>query len=169
MGLFDCIDQVIRAASNINNTVSQVEEPEKMLEQSLTIALEEMVQLRLYVASLLGIQKRTQQQHSQAQLQADRWHQRACLALLEDNEDLAREALLCKLNCYKIASQLQTLMNEQVDQVNSIKSKLVTLESKVFKARTKKDILKARSQAAKRYEVSSTLSSLWQANNRSER
>ena len=57
MGLIDRILRVIRA--NLNNFIGQAEDPEKILEQTVTDMQEDLVQLRQAVAQAIATQKRT--------------------------------------------------------------------------------------------------------------
>lgn len=147
MGLFDRISRVVRA--NLNDMVSQAEDPEKVLEQSIIDMQEDLVQLRQAVARAIAAQKRTQQQHNQAQSQANQWQQRAQLALQKGEENLAREALQRKKNHAETAATLQNQLNGQNQQVDTLKRNLIQLESKISEAKTKKDMLKARMSSAK--------------------
>jgi len=150
MGLFDRISRVIKA--NINDLVSKAEDPEKLLEQSLLEMQEDLVQLRQAVASAIASQKRFQQQYSQAQDQVNTWHQRAQLALQKGDENLAREALQRKKTHAETATTLKGQLEQQNQHVDTLKRSLLALEGKISEAKTKKDMLKARLQAAKAQE-----------------
>ena len=150
MGLFDRISRVVRA--NVNDMVSKAEDPEKILDQSILDMQEDLVQLRQAVASAIASQKRTQQQHNQAQTEANNWQQRAQLALQKGDENLAREALTRKKTLAETASSLKTQLDQQTAQVDTLKRNLIALESKISEAKTKKDMLKARAAAAKANE-----------------
>jgi phage shock protein A len=150
MGLFDRIGRVVRA--NLNDVVSKAEDPEKILEQSIIDMQEDLVQLRQAVAQSIATQKRTQQQYNQAQTEANNWQQRAQLALSKGDENLAREALVRKKSHADTAGVLKTTLDTQIGQVDQLKRSLIGLESKISEAKTKKDMLKARAQAAKAQE-----------------
>lgn len=150
MGLFDRISRVVRA--NLNDMVSKAEDPEKILEQSITDMQEDLVQLRQAVASAIATQKRTEQQYNQAQSQANQWDSRAKLALQKGDETLAREALVRKKSHTETAGTLKATLDQQAGQVETLKRNLIALESKISEAKTKKDMLKARVAAAKANE-----------------
>ncbi len=150
MGLFDRISRVVRA--NLNDVVSKAEDPEKILEQSIIDMQEDLVQLRQAVARSIAAQKRTQQQYNQAQTEANNWQQRAQLAIQKGDENLAREALVRKKTHAETAGTLKTSLDQQTTQVDALKRNLIALESKISEAKTKKDMLKARAQAAKANE-----------------
>ena len=150
MGLFDRVSRVVR--SNLNAAVSSAEDPAKILDQTIIDMQEDLVQLRMATATAIASQKRMQQQSNQAQTEANNWQQRAQLALQKGDENLAREALSRK----KVQSETSAAIKAQLDQqsgtVDTLKRNLIGLESKISEAKTKKDMLKARAQAAKANE-----------------
>ncbi|HEY9643244.1 MAG TPA: PspA/IM30 family protein [Coleofasciculaceae cyanobacterium] len=150
MGLFDRVSRVVRA--NLNAAVSSAEDPEKILDQAIIDMQEDLVQLRQAVATAIASQKRMQQQQNQAQSEATNWEQRARLALQKNDENLAREALNRKKVQAETAAALKTQLDQQSATVDTLKRNLVALEGKISEAKTKKDMLKARAQAAKANE-----------------
>ncbi|MCY7391687.1 MAG: PspA/IM30 family protein, partial [Leptolyngbyaceae cyanobacterium CAN_BIN12] len=141
MGLFDRVSRVVRA--NLNDVVSKAEDPEKILEQTIIDMQEDLVQMRQAVASAIASQKRSQQQHNQAQTEATNWQQRAQLAIQKGDEGLAREALVRKKTNSETAASLKTQLDQQVTMVDTLKRNLIALEGKISEAKTKKDMLKA--------------------------
>jgi phage shock protein A len=150
MALFDRISRVLRA--NLNDLVSKAEDPEKILEQSLTDMQEDLIQLRQAVATAIASQKRLEQQMNQSQSNANTWYQRAQLALQKGQEDLARDALTRKKTFTETANSLKAQLEQQAGQVDTLKRSLIALEGKISEAKTKKDMLRARAQAAKAQE-----------------
>lgn len=150
MGLFDRISRVVRA--NLNDVVSKAEDPEKILEQSIVDMQEDLIQLRQAVARAIATQKRTEQQYNKNQAEANNWQQRAQLALSKGDENLARQALQRKKNYAETAAMLEQQLRQQAGQSDNLKRNLIALESKISEAKTKKDMLKARAQAAKANE-----------------
>jgi phage shock protein A len=132
--------------------VSKAEDPEKILEQTVIEMQEDLVQLRQAVAQAIASQKRSQQQYNQAQSQANQWLSRAQLALQKGDENLAREALQRKKSYEEQANTIKVTLDGQTTQVEALKRNLIQLESKISEAKTKKNMLKARAQAAKANE-----------------
>jgi phage shock protein A len=150
MGLFDRVSRVVR--SNLNAAVSSAEDPEKILDQAIIDMQEDLVQLKQAVATAIASQKRVQQQHNQAQSESNNWQQRAQLALQKGDENLAREALSRRKVQLETATALKTQLDQQSATVDTLKRNLIALEGKISEAKTKKDMLKARAQAAKANE-----------------
>jgi len=159
MGIFDRIGRVVR--SNVNDMIDKAEDPEKVLEQSIRDMGDDLIKMRQAVAQAIASQKRTEQQYEKNQIEADKWQQRAQLALTKGDEALAREALMRKKSYADTAATLKPQLETQTQQVNSLRKNLTALESKISEAKTKKDMLKARISAAKaNQQLQSTISNL---------
>jgi phage shock protein A len=159
MGLFDRLSRVVRA--NLNDMVSKAEDPEKMLEQAVSDMQEDLVQVRQAVARAIAEQRQTEQKYSKDQSEANKWEQRAKLALSKGDETLAREALKRKKDFTETAAILKNQLDQQTVQVDSLRKNLIALESKISEAKTKKNMLVARSKAAKANEqLQKTLGSI---------
>jgi len=147
MGLLDRLSRLLRA--NLNAFVSDAEDPIKILDQSVADMQEDLVKLRQAVAMAIASQKRLEKQADQAKEQIMNWFSRAELALKKGEDDLAREALSRKKTFQETYESLSTQFQSQNGQVEKLKKSLLLLERKIAEARTKKDMLKARAQAAK--------------------
>ena len=147
MGLLERISRLFRA--NLNAFVSDAEDPIKILDQSVFDMQEDLVKLRQAVAMAIASQKRLENQANQAKQQIKNWFTRAELALKKGEDDLAREALTRKKTFQETYESLSTQFQTQNSQVEKLKKSLLLLERKIAEARTKKDMLKARAQAAK--------------------
>jgi phage shock protein A len=159
MGLFDRLSRVVRA--NLNDMVSKAEDPEKMLEQAVSDMQEDLVQVRQAVARAIAEQRQTEQKYIKDQSEAVKWEQRAKLALSKGDETLAREALKRKKDFTETAAILKNQLDQQTVQVESLRKNLIALESKISEAKTKKNMLVARSRAAKaNEELQKTLGSI---------
>ena len=146
MGFFDRLSRLLRA--NLNDLVSKAEDPVKILDQAVSDMQDDLVKLRQAVAMAIASQKRLKNQAEQAESQARTWYERAELALKKNEDDLAREALTRRKTFQETATSLGTQVQTQSAQVETLKKSLVALEGKIAEARTKKDMLKARAQAA---------------------
>jgi len=150
MGFFDRLSRLLRA--NLNDMVSKAEDPAKILDQSVTDMQADLVKLRTAVATAIAGQKRLQNQAEQAEAQAKAWYERAELALRKGEEELACEALSRRKTYTETATALNAQISSQAGQVETLKKSLTALEGKIAEAKTKKDMLKARAQAAQAQE-----------------
>jgi phage shock protein A len=150
MGFFDRLSRLLRA--NLNDLVSKAEDPAKILDQSVADMQADLVKLRQAVATAIASQKRLQNQADQADSQAKTWYERAELALKKGEEELARESLSRRKTYQDTATALNNQISSQAGQVETLKRSLTALEGKIAEAKTKKDMLKARAQAAQAQE-----------------
>jgi phage shock protein A len=150
MGLFDRLSRVVRA--NLNDLVSKAEDPEKVLEQAVIDMQEDLIQLRQAVARAIAEQKSSETKYNKEQSEANKWDQRAKLALQKGDETLAREALKRKKSHTETATALKQQLEMQSVSVGQLKQNLTALESKISEAKTKKNMLQARVKAAKAQE-----------------
>lgn len=146
MGLFDRISRVVKAS--FNALVSEAEDPERVLEQAVAEMQDELIQLRQAVAQAIATQKRTERQCNQAKATADEWYRRAELALQAGDEALARDALTRRKSYQETAQLMQSQIEQQTTIVQKLKRDMVTLESKIADARTRKDLYIARARSA---------------------
>ena len=146
MGFFDRLSRLLR--SNLNDLVVRAEDPAKILDQSVADMQSDLIKLRQAVAAAIASQKRIENQAQQAESQSKTWYERATLALKKGEEDLAKEALSRRKTYQETATALNTQLATQAGQVENLKKNLLSLEGKIAGARTKKDMLKARAQAA---------------------
>ena len=146
MSFFSRLWRLLRA--NANDLVSRAEDPAKILDQALMDMQADLVKLRQAVATSVASQKRVERQASQARSQADQWYGRAQLALQGGDEELAREALARRKTHMDTAQTLGQQLESQAGQVETLKRNLLKLEGKIAQAKTRKDTLKARVQAA---------------------
>jgi phage shock protein A len=139
-------------AYGLNPLLEQGTDEEKRLDRALAEMQEALLRLRLAVVRAIASQKRTQQQYAQAQAEVDKWQQHIQLALQKGDENLARQALVCKKSKAETAKALKAQLEQQESQVNTLKRNLAAMESKVSEATAKRDMLKERLAAAKANE-----------------
>ncbi|NEP83017.1 MAG: PspA/IM30 family protein [Okeania sp. SIO3C4] len=150
MGLLDRVWRVIRA--NINTLISGAEDPEKVLEQTVTDMQNDLVKIRQAVAQAIATQKRTERQYSQAQSTADEWYRRAQLALQKGQENLAREALTRRKSYQETATAMKVQVEQQKQVMEKLKQNMRQLEQKISEAKLKKNMYIARARSAKASE-----------------
>ena len=137
--------RVVRA--NANAMVGGAEDPVKILDQALLDMQREVASLRQAEAGAVASQKTLEARRQQASDLAAHWYDRACTALQQGNEVLAREALAqCKP--YEDAAQALGLqLKSQTGQVENLKRNLLDLEGRLVQAQAKRSTLKARIQS----------------------
>ncbi len=146
MGLLDRFSRLVR--SNANGLVNDAEDPEKVLQQTVADMQNNLVEMRQAVAQAIATQKRTERQSEQAARTAQEWYSRAQMALQKNDDNTAREALTRRQTYAQTAQTLSAQIAQQKDIVGQLKHNMMTLESKISDARTKKDMYIARARAA---------------------
>src|SRR6201994_1468769 len=92
MGIFDRFASLLK--SNINDLISRAEDPEKMLTQILVDMRSQLAKAKQQGATAIADEKRLKDQAEAEFRQAADWENKATLALKENREDLARQALM---------------------------------------------------------------------------
>jgi phage shock protein A len=159
MGLFDRLSTLLR--SNINDLISRAEDPEKMLNQILVDMRSQLAKAKQQVATAIADEKRLRDQADGEYRQAQDWEKRAMLALQENREDLAKQALVRQGEHLAHAQQLEQTWESHRLETEKLKNSLRDLNDKIEEAKRKKNLLVARqrrAQAQKR--IAETMSSL---------
>lgn len=159
MGVFDRISRLVRA--NVNDALDGAEDPEKMLEQLIRDMTDEIRQARGQVATMIAQEKELAADKSEADRNASEWQRRAELAVAQNKDDLAREALRRKRDSEENARIYGEQLTAQQTTVTRLKNQLQELDNKLGQMQSKRDALIARSRRAKaQQQVSETISSL---------
>lgn len=167
MGVFDRISRLVRA--NVNDALDNAEDPEKMLEQLIRDMTDEIRQARGQVATMIAQEKELAADKSEADRNASEWQRRAELAVSQNKDDLAREALRRKRDSEENARIYGEQLTAQQTTVTRLKNQLQELDNKLGQMQSKRDALIARSRRAKaQQQVSETISSLPDGNAASE-
>ncbi len=146
MDLLNRIERLIRA--NINDWLTQREDPEQVLEQVVLELQQQERTMRQAVAQVIATYKRTTRQSQQAQILAQQWHERAKQALVRGEENQAREALFERQSHLKTAQILSEQAKQQQEISRKLKHDLRTLEQKVSNAKSTKDMYIFRARSA---------------------
>src|SRR4026208_354624 len=92
MGIFDRLSTMIR--SNINDLITRAENPEKMLNQLIVDMKTQLAKAKQQVASAIADEKKLQSDAEALKKQAEDGERRAMLAVQENRDDLAKQALM---------------------------------------------------------------------------
>ena len=159
MGIFSRLAQLIK--SNINDLISNSEDPEKMLNQVVLDMNTQLVEAKKQVASSIADEKRLAKQAEQEVANAAEWERRAMMALRAGNEQLAREALSRKKEHDTLAQTFKDQWQKQKDAVDKLKQALRLLNDKIEEAKRKKNVLVARKKRAEAQKaIQETMSGL---------
>ena len=146
MGVFDRLSTLIR--SNINDLIQRAENPEKMLNQLIMDMKTQLAKAKQQVASAIADEKKLQADAEAMKKQAEDWERRAMLAVQENRDDLAKQALLRYNEAMQGAQQLHETWVKHKAETETLKGSLRQLNDKIEEAKRKKNLLVARARRA---------------------
>lgn len=145
-------------ASHINSALDKIEDPEKMIALMIRELEETEGKARASMAERKGELASLSRQKRDLEESATRWQERATLAVANDREELAREALSEK----KQALSHIAMLESQEENLNTIlasqSTQLTQIADKLAEVKEKRQILVNRAKSAKeKSEVARTL------------
>ncbi len=159
MGIFDRFSALLK--SNINDLISRAEDPEKMLTQILVDMRGQLVKAKQQVASAIADEKRLRDQADAEYKQAQDWERRAMLAVQENRDDMAKQALVRQAEHMGHGQQLEQTWEQHRLETEKLKNALRDLNDKIEEAKRKKNLLIARQRRAQAQQrIAETMSSL---------
>src|SRR6187431_26545 len=129
MGIFARLAALLK--SNLNDLISNSEDPEKMLNQIVLDMSNQLLEAKRQVAASIADEKRL-----------------AKLAVRAGDDALAKEALARKKEHQTLAEQFQEQWSKQKQAVDQLKLALRALNNKIEEAKRKKNLLIARKKRA---------------------
>lgn len=147
MGILERMNNILRA--NINDILDRAEDPEKMLNQMIRDMEVAIQDARGEVAEMIAQEKMIKRDMERSQELADEWASKAELAVKNDKDELALEALRRKRDYQAHADVYRQQWEAQKAAIAKLKQELEELESKYDEARRKKDVLIARQKRAR--------------------
>jgi phage shock protein A len=154
MALLDRVSRLIRA--NLNDLVDKAENPEKLLKQLLLDMENQRMQVKTQVAIAIADwhvleKKKAENSASQAE-----WMRKAELAIGNGDESLARAALERSIPFETAVRNFSQQLEHQSRQVETLKTALQQLESKLADTRAQAEILIARYRRARTAQRAAT-------------
>ena len=151
MALLDRVATLVKA--NLNDLVDRAEDPEKMLKQVILDMENQFMQVKTQVAiALADLHLLERKKKENAEKHAD-WMRKAELAVDKQDDELARAALERAMSFQQLTESFDQQIADQESQVESLKSALKRLDTKLTEARAKAEMLVAqhrRARAARR-------------------
>lgn len=145
--MFDRFIRVI--SSNVNSFLKVLEDPEKVLDQTVNDMQNDLVRIRQSYAEISASQKRMEKQKVETDALASDWYKRAQLALQKGDEDLAREALSRRQVQTEVSTGLEKQIALQIKNIDKLYTSMMSLETKITDAKREKDYVIARARTAK--------------------
>ena len=144
---------LIRA--NLNDLIDRAEDPEKMIKQVILDMENQLLQVKTQVAIAMADHHLLQKKQAEQQDKAAEWMKKAELAVDAQQDDLARAALERFQSFTKTAESYARQVEEQKQQVDTLRRALEQLDQKLAEARSKSDMLIAQHRRARALERAS--------------
>ena len=146
MNIFDRIAMLFR--SNVNAVISEFEQPEKMLNQIILDMRSQLVKAKQQVAAAIADEKRLQDQTRQELREAEDWERRAMLAVQQNQDELAKQALMRRSEHISRGDQLNLTWQAHKQETDRLKDSLRSLNDNIEEANRKKNLLLAKQRRA---------------------
>ncbi len=146
MGILQRLSLLLR--SNLNDAISRGENPEKVLNQVLIDMREQLARAKQEVAVAIADERKLKAQVEGERKQADDWENRAVLAVRENRDDLAKQALLRHQEHAERGASLEETWQRQAVETEKLKDGLRQLNEKIEEAKRKKNLLVAKQKRA---------------------
>lgn len=147
MGIFARVSQVMSA--NFNALIDKADDPKKSLEQTLLEMREQILAARREVVSGVASEKQLKKKVEELDREVEKWSARAELAVRNNDDALAREALLQKRRVVAERDRAEAQRGEQRASALEMKDALENMERKVKEFELRKGTIAARAQQAK--------------------
>lgn len=152
MGIFSRISTLFKAETNA--AIDKLEDPEKILNQTIRDMQEQLTQAKAQVAESIAFEKRLKMQYDKAVERANDWENKAMQAVNAGRDDLAVQALARQKEAQEEADKFRAEWENQKAGCDKIKTKLKEMNDKIEAAKRKKSLLVAQ---AKRAQASQTI------------
>jgi len=157
MGIFSRLNRVIK--SNLNALIEQAEDPDKMIGQTVTDMKSALKRARKDLIEALGSAKRLDKKERDLEQEAVDWEQKAILALEQDDDDLAREALRRKARAVREAKNARAQAAAQATAADAMKAQLERIEEKLDDLKARQKTLAAQVRQARTQQPDPELTS----------
>ncbi|MDE0042162.1 MAG: PspA/IM30 family protein [Candidatus Poribacteria bacterium] len=117
--------------AQVSDLLTKLEDGQKTRQLALEEVREDMRGIKSLVVSAIADLKLIERQIEEADAEAEKWGERAAFALQKAEEDLARRALARKHELTRKAERYREQLTAQRDTIETLKSGLKSLESKL--------------------------------------
>lgn len=146
MGLFRRFGDIVSA--NLNDLVDRFEDPEKMLRQAIREMEEAVASALNGAAKVVANEKLLAQQLAENRRQAEHWHERACQAVRDGDDQRARRALVRKAEHEQLIPALEDQKTATQQAGRKLRRQIDGMRARLAEAKRKLATLSARNRAA---------------------
>ena len=150
MGILLRLFNLFRA--NANDMLDKAEDPEKMLQQTLSDFEVQKRKAKQQMTEALALQKRFERDTEKEYKEAEKWEQKAILAVQNEKDHLAKEALTRKNEHTYRAAGFEKQLEMHLSNAEALRSSYQSMEYKIDEIKRKKGLLSVKQKQAEAQE-----------------
>tara|TARA_B100000686_G_scaffold270002_1_gene286196 strand:- start:109 stop:810 length:702 start_codon:yes stop_codon:yes gene_type:complete len=150
MGLLTRIFNLFRATTS--DLLDKAEDPEKMIKQMISDLEAQKKKAKDQMTEALALQKRLERDTEKEHHEAEKWEQKAILAVQNEKDDLAKEALTRKNEHQRRAIDFEKQLEMHRKNADSLKESYQTMEDKIDEIKRKQGLLSVKQKQAEAQE-----------------
>ena len=150
MGILTRIFNLFRATTS--DLLDKAEDPEKMIKQMISDLEAQKKKAKEQMTEALALQKRLERDTQKEHQEAEKWEQKAILAVQNDKDDLAKDALTRKKEHLRRALDFEKQLEMHRNNADSLKESYQIMEDKIDEIKRKQGILSVKQKQAEAQE-----------------
>ncbi len=150
MGILTRIFNLFRATTS--DLLDKAEDPEKMIKQMISDLEAQKKKAKEQMTEALALQKRLERDTEKEHQEAEKWEQKAILAVQNEKDDLAKEALTRKNEHLRRALEFEKQLGMHQNNADSLKESYQTMEDKIDEIKRKQGLLSVKQKQAEAQE-----------------
>ena len=150
MGILTRIFNLFRATTS--DLLDKAEDPEKMIKQMISDLEDQKKKAKEQMTEALALQKRVERDTGKEHKEAEKWEQKAILAVQNDKDDLAKEALTRKNEHLRRALDFEKQLEMHRNNADSLRESYQIMEDKIDEIKRKQGILSVKQKQAEAQE-----------------
>ena len=150
MGILTRIFNLFRATTS--DLLDKAEDPEKMIKQMISDLEAQKKKAKEQMTEALALQKRLERDTEKEHQEAEKWEQKAILAVQNEKDDLAKEALTRKNEHLRRALDFEKQLEMHQNNADSLKESYQKMENKIDEIKRKQGLLSVKQKQAEAQE-----------------
>jgi len=150
MGILTRIFNLFRATTS--DLLDKAEDPGKMIKQMISDLEAQKKKAKEQMTEALALQKRLERDSEKEHREAEKWEQKAILAVQNEKDDLAKEALTRKNEHLRRALDFEKQLEMHHSNADSLKESYQTMEDKIDEIKRKQGLLSVKQKQAEAQE-----------------
>ena len=150
MGILTRIFNLFRATTS--DVLDKAEDPEKMIKQMISDLEAQKKKAKEQMTEALALQKRLERDTEKEHQEAEKWEQKAILAVQNEKDDLAKEAITRKNEHLRRALDFGKQLEMHRNNADSLKESYQTMEDKIDEIKRKQGLLSVKQKQAEAQE-----------------